>query len=447
MCAIVGVINSLNSASVAYYSLFSMQHRGQEASGISFCDKDSIRTIKSTGLVTEVFSNDVLPELRGDIAIGHNRYATSGKSVNNDAQPIFGNSSLGELSIVHNGNLINKDEIRDELIQEGAIFLTQMDTENILHLISKSKKENLEDRIREAVKRIKGAFNLIIMSKDKMFVIRDNYGIRPFSLGRLKDGGYIVASESCAFDLVGASFIRDVEPGEMLVFTKGQEEFETIKLFDEIQRKICAFEFVYFARPDSIIEGKSVYEVRKNLGKKLAQVSPKIDADFVVPVPDSGMPAALGYSQESKIPFEIAIVRNHYVGRTFIEPTQNIRNLKVKLKLNPISSLLKDKKIIVIDDSIVRGTTSKKIVELLRHAGAKEIHMRIACPEIKFPERYGIDTPSYEELISVRMNKEEIRDYIGADSLEFLDIDSFVDSLGRQREYSLVSFDGDYFVK
>lgn len=446
MCAIVGVINSKNAASVAYYSLFSMQHRGQEASGISVSFNQKIKTIKGQGLVTEVFNDKILKDLNGAMAIGHNRYATSGSTSHGDAQPIFASYSLGEISIAHNGNLINKEEIRNELTNEGAIFQSQMDTENILHLIARSKKPRLKDRIIEAVNTIKGAYCLVIMSRSKLFVIRDKFGVRPLSLGKLKDGGYIVASESCAFDLVGAKFVRDVKPGEMLIFTEGSDKYEEIELFKDEDHRICAFEYVYFARPDSVIEDKNVYEVRKNLGKTLAQKS-KVKADFVVPVPDSGMPAALGYSQESKIPFEIAIVRNHYVGRTFIEPTQEIRNLKVKLKLNPMSSVLKDKSIVVIDDSIVRGTTSKKIVELLRQAGAREIHMRIACPEIKFPEKYGIDTPSFEELISNKMNKDEICKYIGADSLEFLDIDEFVGSLGKERKYSLVSFDGDYFIK
>ena len=445
MCAIVGIINSKDAAKTAYYALFSMQHRGQEASGISVCDDGEISTHKGNGLVTEVFNEEILRSLKGDMAIGHNRYATAGKNSGRDAQPIAANYSLGQISIVHNGNLVNKDEVRDELIKDGAIFQTNMDTENIIHLIARNHSKHLQDRIIAALDKIKGAYCLLIQSRHKTFAIRDRWGVRPLSLGRLKDGGYIVASETCAFDLVGASFIRDIRPGEMIVFEHGKSEFQSIQIYDPDPR-ICAFEYIYFARPDSVIEGKSVYEVRKKMGEVLAKKS-KIKADFVVPVPDSGVPAALGYANESKIPFELAITRNHYVGRTFIEPSQEMRNLKVKLKLNPMSSVLKGKSIVVIDDSIVRGTTSKKVVDLLRHAGAKEIHFRVACPELKYTERYGIDTPSFEELISSKKNAEEVREYIGADSLEFLSIDELKESIGNERKYSLVSFDGDYFIK
>lgn len=446
MCAIVGIINSKDAAKTAYYGLFSMQHRGQEASGISASNNHNIKTIKNRGLVTEVFNHDSFEVLKGEMAIGHNRYSTAGSDSVLDVQPVSAKYSLGQISIVHNGNLINKNEVRERLVEDGAIFQSNMDTENILHLIAKSKKEHLQDRIVEAVRQIIGAYCLLILSRSKMFVLRDPYGVRPLSLGRLKDGGYIVASETCAFDLVGATFIRDVKPGEMLIFEEGKSEFKSIQLFGQVDPRICAFEYIYFARPDSVIDGKNVYDIRKKLGETLAKKS-NIKADFVVPVPDSGVPAALGYSQFSKIPFEMAIVRNHYVGRTFIEPTQEMRNLKVKLKLNPMSSVLNGKSVVVIDDSIVRGTTSKKIVELLRHAGVKEIHMKIAAPEIKHPCRYGIDTPSYAELISANMNVEEVRKFIGADSLEFLSIDELTSSLGNERKYSLVSFDGDYFIK
>ncbi|AGZ81193.1 amidophosphoribosyltransferase [Campylobacter fetus] len=446
MCAIVGIINSKDAAKTAYYGLFSMQHRGQEASGISASNNHNIKTIKNRGLVTEVFNHDSFEVLKGEMAIGHNRYSTAGSDSVLDAQPVSAKYSLGQISIVHNGNLINKNEVRERLVEDGAIFQSNMDTENILHLIAKSKKEHLQDRIVEAVRQIVGAYCLLILSRSKMFVLRDPYGVRPLSLGRLKDGGYIVASETCAFDLVGATFIRDVKPGEMLIFEEGKSEFKSIQLFGQTDPRICAFEYIYFARPDSVIDGKNVYNIRKKLGETLAKKS-NVKADFVVPVPDSGVPAALGYSQFSKIPFEMAIVRNHYVGRTFIEPTQEMRNLKVKLKLNPMSSILNGKSVVVIDDSIVRGTTSKKIVELLRHAGVKEIHMKIAAPEIKHPCRYGIDTPSYAELISANMNLEDVRKFIGADSLEFLSIDELTSSLGNERKYSLVSFDGDYFIK
>ncbi len=445
MCAIVGIINSKDAAKTAYYALFSMQHRGQEASGISACENGEIRTLKGNGLVTEVFNEENLRSLKGDSAIGHNRYATAGKNSGKDAQPISANYALGQISVVHNGNLVNKDEVRQALIDEGAIFQTNMDTENIIHLIARNHGKKLQDRIEAALKKILGAYCLLIQSRSKIFAIRDKYGVRPLSIGKLKDGGYIVASETCAFDLVEAEFIRDVEPGEMVIFTHGESKFKSVRIF-EPEPRICAFEYIYFARPDSVIEGKNVYEIRKKMGAALAKQN-RTRADFVIPVPDSGVPAALGFANESKIPFELAIVRNHYVGRTFIEPSQETRNLKVKLKLNPMSSVLKDKSVIVIDDSIVRGTTSKKIVELLRHAGAKEIHFKVACPELKFPERYGIDTPSFEELISANKSVEQVREFIGADSLEFLGIEDLVESIGNERKYSLVSFDGDYFIK
>ena len=445
MCAIVGVINSKDAAKTAYYALFAMQHRGQESSGISANDAGKIRTIKNRGLVTEVFGKDSFEILKGDMAIGHNRYSTAGSDSILDAQPVTANYALGSIALAHNGNLVNKDEIRKELIENGAIFSSNMDTENIIHLIAQNHSPHLQERIIYALSKIVGAYCLLIQSRHKIFAIRDRWGVRPLSLGRLKDGGYIVASETCAFDLVGAQFIREVRPGEMIVFEHGEDKFESIQLFEPDSR-ICAFEYIYFARPDSVIDGKNVYEVRKKMGAALAKKS-RVKADFVVPVPDSGVPAALGYAQASGLPFEAAIVRNHYVGRTFIEPTQEMRNLKVKLKLNPMSEVLKGKSVVVVDDSIVRGTTSKKIVALLRHAGAREIHFKVACPELKFPERYGIDTPSFAELISANKSCEEVREYIGADSLEFLDIGELVQSIGSERKYSLVSFDGDYFIK
>lgn len=447
MCAIVGVINSNDAAKTAYYGLFAMQHRGQEASGISASFNHHIKTVKGRGHVSEVFNKESFEILKGNIAIGHNRYSTAGNGSIKDAQPVYANYALGEISIVHNGNLVNKNEVRTKLIEEGAIFQSNMDTENILHIIARNKNMKLRPRIIEAVKKCVGAYCLLILSRSKMFAIRDRFGVRPLSIARLKDGGYMVASETCAFDLVGAKFIRDVRPGEMVVFQEGSDEIESIQLFDKTDPRICAFEYIYFARPDSIIEGKNVYNVRKRLGEILAEKCADIKGDIVIPVPDSGVPAALGFANKAKIPFEMAIVRNHYVGRTFIEPTQEMRNLKVKLKLNPMSALLKGKKVIVVDDSIVRGTTSKKIVKLLRYEGASEIHMCIACPEIKYPCKYGIDTPSYEELISANKNVDEVCKYIGADSLTFLSIDELIKGLGDERKYSLVSFDGNYFIK
>jgi amidophosphoribosyltransferase len=444
MCAVIGIFGNSEAAKLVSLGLFSMQHRGQEATGISSSDSKRIHTIKDRGLVSEVFTDEKLSVLIGDNAIGHNRYSTAGDDSILDAQPVFARYKLGEISIVHNGNLINKHEVRESLIDDGSIFQSGMDTENLIHLIAKSKKDKLNERIVEAVNQIKGAYSLIILSRTKMFVIRDKYGIRPLSIGKLKNGGYIVASETCAFDLIGATFIRDVEPGEMLTFEDGKE-FSSQKIYEPEYRP-CAFEFIYFARPDSVINGRSVYSSREDMGKALAKEN-KIDADLVIPVPDSGVPAALGYSKQSGIPFELGIIRNHYVGRTFIEPSQEMRDLKVKMKLSPMSSLIKDKKIVVIDDSIVRGTTSKRIVKMLKDAGAKEVHFKVASPEIKFPCFYGIDTPTKCELISSSKSIEEVKEYIGADSLSYLSIDALKKSIGISDKYSLVSFDGDYFIK
>ncbi len=444
MCAVVGVYGSENAASIAYYSLFAMQHRGQESTGISSADGKKITLIKDRGLVTEVFDDNRLSLLKGNCAIGHNRYSTAGKDSVLDAQPVFARYKLGEISVAHNGNLVNKMEVRNRLIERGAIFQTDMDTENIVHLIAKSQEDKLIDRIRDMIHKIEGAYCLIIQSRSKMFVIRDRFGIRPLSLGRLKDGGYIVASETCAFDLVDAKFIRDVNPGEMLVFEEEGKEPISYQLFEPDYRP-CAFEYIYFARPDSIIDGKNVYETRVKMGKRLAKEQPA-DIDLVLPVPDSGVAAALGFAEGLGVRFEMGIVRNHYVGRTFIEPTQQIRDLKVKLKLSPIKYLIEGKRVAIVDDSLVRGTTSARIVRMLRNAGAKEVHMRIASPEIKYPCRYGIDTPTMEELISNSKTPQEIAEYIGADSLGFLSIDGLVESIGRDRNYSLVSFDGQYFA-
>jgi amidophosphoribosyltransferase len=447
MCAIVGIYGNENAAKLASVALFAMQHRGHEATGISSGYNNKLYTIKDRGYVKDVFNEKSFEVLKGDMAIGHNRYSTAGSDSILDAQPIHARYKLGEISIVHNGNLVNKYEVRNKLIEEGAIFQTGMDTENIIHLIARSTQNKLQDRIVEALEHAVGAYNFIIQSRSKLFVIRDKHGIRPLSLGKLRSGGWIVASETCAFDIVDAEFVRDIRPGEMLVFRKNAEP-ESIQLYNAEFRP-CAFEYIYFARPDSDIDGKNVYSVRQNMGRALAQFDKNngIKADMVIPVPDSGVPAALGYAKESGIPFEYGIIRNHYVGRTFIEPTQEMRELKVKMKLSPMPSLIKDKVIIVIDDSIVRGTTSKKIVRMLKNAGAKEVHFRSASPMIKYPCFYGIDTPTKEELINAQMSKEEVKDFIEADSLDYLSLEDLFDSIGRDRNYSVPSFTGEYFIK
>ncbi|MCK5295026.1 MAG: amidophosphoribosyltransferase, partial [Arcobacteraceae bacterium] len=348
----------------------------------------------------------------------------------------------------HNGNLINKDEVRNRLIAEGSIFQTGMDTENLIHLIAKSSQDKLRDRITKSLTKVKGAYNFILQSRSKLFVVRDPHGIRPLSIGKLRSGGWIIASETCCFDLVDAKFIRDVKPGEMLIFSKNSEEPESIILDDTKEFRPCAFEYIYFARPDSDIAGKNVYATREAMGKILAQNDKALlDVDMVIPVPDSGVPSALGYAKESGIPFELGIIRNHYVGRTFIEPTQAMRNMKVKMKLSPMRSLIDGKKLVVIDDSIVRGTTSKRIVRMLKDAGAAEVHFRVASPMIQYPCFYGIDTPTKEELINAIKTKKEVQEYIEADSLEYLSVDDLKGALGRETNYSMVSFDGDYFVE
>ena len=450
MCAIVGIYGNEDASKLASAALFAMQHRGHEATGISSggdnCKK--IFTVKNRGFVRDVFNEDAFNILKGNMAIGHNRYSTAGSESTFDAQPIHAKYKLGEISIVHNGNLVNKNEVRQRLINEGSIFQTGMDTENLIHLIAKSSANRLRDRIIKSLPKLKGAYNFIIQSRSKLFVIRDPHGIRPLSLGKLKSGGWIVASETCCFDLVDAQFVRDVKPGEMLIFSKDFDEPESIMLDDTKEFRPCAFEYIYFARPDSEIDGKNVYATREAMGSILAKNDKDLlkNIDMVIPVPDSGVPSALGYAKQSGIPFELGIIRNHYVGRTFIEPTQALRNMKVKMKLSPISSLIKGKNLVVIDDSIVRGTTSKRIVKMLKDAGAAEVHFRVASPMIQHPCFYGIDTPTKEELINAMKTKDEVRDYIEANSLEYLTIDNLKEALGKDRNYSLVSFDGDYFV-
>jgi len=442
-CAVVGIFNHEEASKLAYFSLHALQHRGQEAAGISSGDGKRLHTIKDRGLVTQVFNEEKLETLQGHMAIGHTRYSTAGDDSILDAQPVHANYDLGQLSIVHNGNLTNHQEVRQELIKQGAIFQSSMDTENLIHLIARSEQLKLKDRIIDAVKKIEGAFSLVFLSRTKMFAMRDRFGFRPLSLGKVGDG-YVVASETCAFDLIGAKYIREVEPGELLIFEKGKEP-QSIKVYDATP-KHCIFEYVYFARPDSQVYGQNVYQKRKNMGVELAKEQP-IEADMVVPVPDGGVPSAIGYSQESGIPFEMGIMRNHYIGRTFIEPTQEMRDLKVKMKLSPITELIKGKRIIVIDDSIVRGTTSRRIIRMLKEAGAAEVHMRISSPPTTDPCFYGVDTPDKDKLIAANMSTQEICDYIGADSLAFLSNDALMRSVNAKgEEYCTACFTGEYII-
>jgi amidophosphoribosyltransferase len=442
-CAVVGIFDHPEASKLAYFSLHALQHRGQEAAGISTGDGTKLYTIKDRGLVTQVFDTQKLNTLKGHMAIGHTRYSTAGDDSILDAQPVFARYDLGEMSIVHNGNLTNAKEVRDALIKKGAIFQTFMDTENLIHLIAKSDQHHLTDRIIDAVKKIEGAYSLVFLSRSKMFAMRDPHGFRPLSLGRVGDG-YVVASETCAFDLIGAEYIRDVEPGELLIFEKGKAP-QSIKVFEPTP-KHCIFEYVYFARPDSNVYKQNVYEMRKAMGKELAKEQPAM-ADMVVPVPDGGVPAAIGYAQQSGIPFEMAIMRNHYIGRTFIEPTQEMRDLKVKMKLSPIEHLIKGKSLIVIDDSIVRGTTSRQIVRMLKAAGAREVHMRISSPPTTDPCYYGVDTPDKEKLIAANMTNEEICAFIEADSLGYLSNEALLKSVnGKEENYCTACFTGKYII-
>ena len=445
-CAVVGIYGCEDASKLAYFSLHALQHRGQEAAGISSSDGKKLHTIKNRGLVMRVFNEKNLATLSGNNAIGHTRYSTAGDDSILDAQPVFARYDLGEMAIVHNGNLTNAEEVRNALIKKGAIFQTFMDTENLIHLIAKSEKEKLIDRIIDAVQRIEGAFSLVFLSRTKMFAMRDRHGFRPLSLGKLPYGGYIVASETCAFDLVGATYIRDVEPGELLIFEEGEEP-QSIKVFEPTP-KHCIFEYVYFARPDSHVFGQSVYQTRKNMGQELASIQP-VEADLVIPVPDGGVPAAIGYSQASGIPYEMGIMRNHYIGRTFIEPTQEMRDLKVKMKLSPMTDIIKGKRIIVVDDSIVRGTTSRRIIRMLKEAGASEVHMRVSSPPTTDPCFYGVDTPSKDKLIAANMTNQEICDYIEADSLAYLTEETLLRSVNSnitEEKYCTACFTGKYIV-
>lgn len=442
-CAVIGIFDHVEASKLAYFSLHAMQHRGQEAAGISTSDGEKLYTIKDRGLVTQVFDTHKLNTLKGNMAIGHTRYSTAGDDSILDAQPVFARYDLGEMAIVHNGNLTNAKEVRDALIKKGAIFQTFMDTENLIHLIAKSDQLHLTDRIIDAVQKIEGAYSLVFLSRSKMFAMRDRFGFRPLSLGRVGDG-YVVASETCAFDLIGAEFIRDVEPGELLIFEKGKAP-QSIKVYEPTP-KHCIFEYVYFARPDSNVYNQNVYTMRKEMGKELALAQP-IEADMVIPVPDGGVPAAIGYAQASGIPFEMAIMRNHYIGRTFIEPTQEMRDLKVKMKLSPIESLIKGKRLIVVDDSIVRGTTSRRIVRMLKEAGAAEVHMRISSPPTTDPCFYGVDTPDKDKLIASNMTNEEICAFIEADSLAYLTSDALLRSVNADDDkYCTACFTGKYIV-
>ncbi|MCX8034088.1 MAG: amidophosphoribosyltransferase [Thermodesulfovibrio sp.] len=444
-CGIFGIFGHPEAANLTYLGLYALQHRGQEGAGICSSDGTKLYLEKSLGLVAEIFNEKVLKKLPGHIAIGHNRYSTTGSSTIENVQPLMATYSLGSIAIAHNGNLIDIDTLKNKLEKDGAIFQSTSDSEIILHLIARAKSGEPRERIANAVTQISGAFSLLLMTEKELIAIRDPYGIRPLALGQIQNA-YVVASETCAFDLIGATYIRDINPGEMLIID--ENGLTSIKIFNSVKSAHCVFEFIYFARPDSyIFDHISVNTVRKELGRQLAREH-SVDADLVIPVPDSGVPAALGYSEESRIPFEFGLIRNHYVGRTFIEPKQSIRHFGVKVKLNPVRDMLKDKRVVVVDDSIVRGTTSKKIVKMIRElGGAKEVHMRISSPPTIGPCFYGIDTPTRQELIASSHKIEEIRKYITADSLGYLSIEGLKKIIPNSDLYCMACFNCKYPIE
>lgn len=439
-CGVFGIWGHPEASRMAYLGLYALQHRGQESCGITTLDNGHHFFHKGIGRVNDVFREDELDQLKGNSAIGHNRYSTEGGNHLSNAQPLFAEVPSGPVSIAHNGNIVNAQELRSELIQEGSIFQGSNDTECILHLMSKQRSRDVVENLKVALKKVVGAYSLTLLTANKLIGVRDPMGFRPLALGKL-DKSYVLASETCAFDLIGAKYVRDIEPGEIVWIDDSGVHSE--KAFTAPKTAQCIFEYVYFSRPDSYVFGKSVYNVRKNLGKILAEEFPT-EADVVIPVPDSGVPAAIGYAQQSGIPFEYGIIRNHYVGRTFIEPKNSIRHFGVKVKLNPQSAVLKGKRVIVIDDSIVRGTTSKKIVGLVRAAGAKEVHLRIAAPPTIGPCYYGVDTPTRSELIASSNDIASIEKFVEADSLRYLSIEGLKRAAEDKGGYCRACFDNEY---
>lgn len=425
-CGIFGIFGDAEASTLTQLGLFALQHRGQEACGIVSCDNGELIQHREIGLVADVLNENVLPKLKGSSAIGHTRYSTAGKNTLDEVQPFSVTCQHGQIAVCHNGNLPFAEARRRELERDGAIFSSTSDTETILHGIARTAAKDAVEAITKVLKETEGAFSLLFLTPEAMIAVRDPRGFRPLVLGRYKDA-WCVASETCAFDLMDAEYIREVEPGEMIIVDAGG--MRSSMPFDKKPVSACTFEHVYFSRPDSIIYGRSVNESRHKMGKRLAEEHP-VDADLVVPVPDSGVAAAIGYARWSGINFRQAIIRNHYVGRTFIEPSQSIRSFGVRLKLNPIKDLIRGNRIILVDDSIVRGTTSKKIVEMIRNAGATEVHMRISCPPTAHSCYYGVDTPHRQDLIASRMTIEEIREYIGADSLGYLSLEGMLDAIG-----------------
>jgi len=448
-CGVVAIYAHPEAEKLTYLGLHALQHRGQESAGIVSSNGMMLNVHRAMGLVADIFTEDVLSRLRGTLAIGHTRYSTAGDSALLNAQPIMVQSNKGVTAVAHNGNLVNAQEIRQRLEGQGSIFQTNSDTEVIVHLIALSKEHTLPEAIADALRRVEGAFSLVMISPDRVFAARDPRGFRPLAMGRIpalpgeKQDTVVFASETCAFDLIGATFERDVKPGELVIV--GPEGTTSRFYSPAAAQSSCIFEHVYFSRPDSIVFGRSVQESREGLGRQLAREAPA-EADVVVPVPDSGVTAAIGYAAESGLPLRFGLIRNHYVGRTFIEPRQTVRDFGVKLKLNPIRSLLEGKRVVLFDDSIVRGTTSRKIVRMIRGAGAKEVHMRVSCPPTISPCFYGVDTPSKRELIAANKSVDEIREFIGADSLAYLSLEGLKRACGdgEKTQYCSACYTGQY---
>ncbi len=449
-CGVFGISNAKDASALTALGLHALQHRGQEGCGIVTFDGEKYYSEKRFGLVGDNFNKEkVLNNLKGNYAIGHNRYSTTGNNILRNIQPFFADTNAGGIGVAHNGNLTNSIALRNKLVENGAIFYTTSDTETIVQLIAKSKRLKTIDKVIDAIFQIQGGYALVMLTQNSLIGVRDPYGIRPLVIGKLGNS-YVLASETCAFDIIGAKFVREVENGEIVLIENN--ELKSIKPFPAKKVRPCVFEYIYFSRPDSLIGGKTAYEHRKNIGRELAKEN-DTDADIVVPVPDSGNAAAMGFAQELKMNFEHGLIRNHYVGRTFIEPSQKIRSLGVKLKLNANQTTIKNKKIILIDDSLVRGTTSYKIVKMLYEAGAKEVHVKIACPEIRYPDFYGVDTPTKKELLAANKTNDEICEYIGAKSLKFLSIEGLYKAIGfekRNETYPQLTdhyFTGEYPVK
>ena len=449
-CGIFGVSNHEDASALVALGLHALQHRGQEGCGIVSFDGKNYHSEKRQGLVGDHFTDpEILKKLPGKFSIGHNRYSTTGETSLRNIQPFFADLHMGGLSIAHNGNLTNALMLRESLVKDGAIFRTTSDTETIVQLIAKSKREKFIDKLIDALFQIQGGFSLVMMTNKKLVGVRDPFGIRPLVIGKLKNS-YILSSETCALDIIGATFVREVENGEIIIIENNI--IKSVKPFPHQKPRPCIFEYIYFARPDSLINNKCAYEYRKNLGIKLAEET-DIEADLVVPVPDSGVPSALGYAEQSKKKFELGLIRNHYVGRTFIEPSQSIRSLGVKLKLSSTKTIVANKSIILIDDSLVRGTTCHKIVKMLYESGAKEVHVRIACPEIKYPDFYGVDMPTKEELLAYKKNNSEMCKHINAKTLKFLSLDGIYDALLKEKrnptypQFSDHYFTGEYPIK